>query len=521
VTHLPNAPRRRLARLGVIAVSLAAVAASSTMSAATAATTAVTAVPVPVRASYLSHVDSWARYTAESSCSPTEKPGPQRLRSLLRATYGTTSYNIVRPCSSAISGHEEGRSLDWMRSVSVPAQRAQVTAFLGWLLGYDALGNRAAAARRMGIVYIIWNHYQWSSYPRTSKCDGKSYPAAVWSPYCGAVPHTDHVHFSFSWDGALAHTSYYTGWPYLACEGASGCPVTRIVGADRYATSALVSRTVPSGGAVVLTAGSAGHVLDALVAAPLASHLRAPLLLSTPAALPPSVSAEIARRHPSEAYLVSSGPDPLGEGVVAGLDALGVHTVHRITAADPVALSAAVAAAFGSATSALVASPTAPADIAGAVGPAGVLGQPLLLVPATGVPSATSAVLSALGVTSTLVVATPTTVPATVLAALPAPTRITPVDRYATASTVTTWYASRLPSDSVQILPGDDAALADAICAVATGRLTLLTSPTALARQTGLWLTRHPEVRHVVLPTGTVGISTLTAAAAAGVVATR
>ena len=28
-------------------------------------------------------------------------------------------------------------------------------------------------------------------------------PGRGWAPYYGVSPHTDHIHFSFNWDGAL------------------------------------------------------------------------------------------------------------------------------------------------------------------------------------------------------------------------------------------------------------------------------------------------------------------------------
>jgi peptidoglycan hydrolase-like protein with peptidoglycan-binding domain len=36
-------------------------------------------------------------------------------------------------------------------------------------------------------------------------------PARGWAPYTGSVPHTDHIRFSFSWDGAYKRTSWWTG----------------------------------------------------------------------------------------------------------------------------------------------------------------------------------------------------------------------------------------------------------------------------------------------------------------------
>jgi hypothetical protein len=512
-------PRRARAALPALVAAVLTLAGLVPAAVVGSTPAAATTVPVPATPQFVSPVDRWATYTSESTCSPTAKPGPVRLRTLLRATYKTTSDNIVRPCTSAISGHEEGRALDWMRSVAVPAQRAQVSAFLGWLLAPDpATRAPAVNARRMGIVYLIWNHYQWSSYARYDRCNGRSYPAGAWSPYCGSVPHTDHVHFSFSWDGAWARTSWYTGWPYLGCEGSASCPETRLAAADRYAESALVARSIPAGGPVVLASGADGHLSDGLVAAPFARHLGAPLLLTTSTTLPPSVAAEITRRHATEAWLVGSG-GALGDALVDALTALGVPTVHRVSGADPVELSAAVARQFGTAGSALVAPASAAADAVPAVGPAGSLGQPLLLVPSTGLPSATAQVIADLGVTSTLAVGSTSALPDALLAQLPAPTRVSGPDRYAIGATLSVWYAARLPHDDVQVLPVADAGLADTVSALATGRLTLVSTPTTIARQTGLWLSRHPELARGYVVGGPTALSPLVAGQVAGIIA--
>jgi hypothetical protein len=58
-------------------------------------------------------------------------------------------------------------------------------------------------ARRLGVMYIIHNRRIWGSYRA----------GEGWRPYVGANPHTDHVHFSFSWAGARKQTSYWDGTP--------------------------------------------------------------------------------------------------------------------------------------------------------------------------------------------------------------------------------------------------------------------------------------------------------------------
>jgi hypothetical protein len=50
---------------------------------------------------------------------------------------------------------------------------------------------------------IIWNHQIWKSYP------SNGLPAGSWHAYGGDDPHSDRVHFSFSWAGALRQTSWW------------------------------------------------------------------------------------------------------------------------------------------------------------------------------------------------------------------------------------------------------------------------------------------------------------------------
>jgi pyruvate/2-oxoglutarate dehydrogenase complex dihydrolipoamide acyltransferase (E2) component len=100
----------------------------------------------------------------------------------------------------------EGRALDWLLNAADPAQKAKADEFLTWLLAADQYGNPHANARRLGVMYIIWNGQMFRMYDA----------ARGWAAYTGASPHTDHIHLSFSWEGALARTSWFTGTPALA-----------------------------------------------------------------------------------------------------------------------------------------------------------------------------------------------------------------------------------------------------------------------------------------------------------------
>ncbi|MBW8826529.1 MAG: hypothetical protein JF603_09300 [Acidobacteria bacterium] len=148
-------------------------------------------------------IEAFAAYEPQRTCDASAKPGTLALRNLLLGQYdASSSLGIVRGCSvGGRSEHKEGRAFDWRVRVNNPVQKAEAGNFIGRLLATDAYGNEAALARRMGIMYVIWNRQIWSAY---RAADG-------WRPYSGVSAHTDHVHISMSWAGALGRTSYWTG----------------------------------------------------------------------------------------------------------------------------------------------------------------------------------------------------------------------------------------------------------------------------------------------------------------------
>lgn len=181
----------------------------------TLASPAGAVVASPVTSAFGSSIDAAATWERESSCSQTEKKGPKTLRSLLAQTYGPVPSNILRACTAADSGHEEGRALDWMVNSRVPEQEELAESFLAWLAAPDEFGNPSAMARRLGIQYVIWANRMWrpadGQWTTYSDCDRRKKRKRAYDNAC----HRNHVHVSFSWDGALGRTSYYTG--LVAC----------------------------------------------------------------------------------------------------------------------------------------------------------------------------------------------------------------------------------------------------------------------------------------------------------------
>ncbi|MEY2566628.1 MAG: hypothetical protein QOE35_1157 [Actinomycetota bacterium] len=176
-------------------------------------------------------IEGYARYEGQSTCDPTPKPGTLALRNLLLSRYPVTrSLGISRGCDvGGRSEHKEGRAFDWGANVTNPAQRAAVDAFLNALFATDSYGHRHALARRMGVMYVIWNGQIWSAY----RAD------AGWQPYSGASPHTDHVHISLSWAGARAETSYYSG---TVVTGLPDAPLGSGAGTKRASAPAATDR---------------------------------------------------------------------------------------------------------------------------------------------------------------------------------------------------------------------------------------------------------------------------------------
>ncbi|MGW5363062.1 hypothetical protein [Actinopolymorpha pittospori] len=144
-------------------------------------------------------IDAYATYQGGTTCSPTAKPGVVDVRNLILQTYGRVSWSIARPCSSSVNEHKEGRALDIGFDARTTRGYNQGNDFLHWLLFPDQYGNPNAMARRLGVMYVIWNHRMWRAYnPRG------------WRLYTGSNPHVDHVHISFNWNAAMRRTSWWT-----------------------------------------------------------------------------------------------------------------------------------------------------------------------------------------------------------------------------------------------------------------------------------------------------------------------
>jgi len=202
-------------------------------------------------------VEPLAAYVQQRACDPSDKPGAVGLGRLLTRTFPGTSFGVSRSCAADgfNSEHYEGRALDWMISARKPAQAAQAAAALNWMFARDAGGNRWSVARRLGIMYMIWNDRIWGAYATESGWRPYStcarHPEPAWDTTC----HRDHVHISLTWAGAMGRTSFWTrsvaGADYGPCRPSDLNWAPPYTGPRRAPCPAFPTVVAPSGSSPV------------------------------------------------------------------------------------------------------------------------------------------------------------------------------------------------------------------------------------------------------------------------------
>jgi putative cell wall-binding protein len=220
-----------------------------------------------------------------------------------------------------------------------------------------------------------------------------------------------------------------------ACEAPKVTSVSRLAGADRYATAVAISKSRFSTAATVFVATGVNFP-DALAAAPSAAKAKAPILLTTPTQLPAVTANELARLKPSK-IVVLGGTGAIGDAVVTQLRSYASNVV-RLAGADRFATAAAISSAtFGTGGRAYIATSHFFPDALSGGAVAGRLGGPILLVRPDKIPAATAAELARLKPSSITVLGGSAVVSDSVLHALKAysgsVTRLAGADRFATS----------------------------------------------------------------------------------------
>ena len=152
-------------------------------------------------APYLMPLEPYAGYQPQSTCRRTPRPGVLLLADWLVARGG--GYGpISRSCSgSSTSEHKESRAFDWLLDARSDTDQALAAALLDELFAPDDTGQPHALARRMGIMYVIWDDTMYASSCRKRR---------TCSP---TLRHRDHMHISLTRQGAKGTTSWYVAQP--------------------------------------------------------------------------------------------------------------------------------------------------------------------------------------------------------------------------------------------------------------------------------------------------------------------
>jgi peptidoglycan hydrolase-like protein with peptidoglycan-binding domain len=246
-------------------------------------------------------IEPLSPYLPQVSCNPAAMAGAVALGDLLRATYPGTSYGIARACGSdgMASEHYEGRAIDWMASKRKPAQLAQVRSMIAWLLAPDAAGRPYANARRLGVMYLIWDDHIWGAYRAGDGWRPYSTCAKHPEPSSDTTCHRDHVHISLGWAGAGGRTSFWTGrvaaLDYGPCRAADLNWAAPYRGARSSPCPPHPTVVAPAGASPVAAAlyRASGAQLGPGVSGPLVSALQRALRLTADGSFGPMTAAAV------------------------------------------------------------------------------------------------------------------------------------------------------------------------------------------------------------------------------------
>ncbi|WP_183093535.1 hypothetical protein [Nocardioides stalactiti] len=185
---------------------------SRLLTALTALVALVASLVVAAPARAVEPIEDYPSYEPQRRCSPGDKPGTVEIGRWIVRRYGGGLGGIGRRCSrSSTSEHYEGRAFDWTVSARSRADRVRVRTFLRDLFASDRFGNTHARARRMGVMYVIWDDHMyaaWDGYRAEPYRSSGCRRIRTCSP---TLRHRDHVHLSLTRPAARGETSWFRG----------------------------------------------------------------------------------------------------------------------------------------------------------------------------------------------------------------------------------------------------------------------------------------------------------------------
>ncbi|MCV0403946.1 MAG: cell wall-binding repeat-containing protein [Chloroflexi bacterium] len=288
--------------------------------------------------------------------------------------------------------------------------------------------------------------------------------------------------------------------------------IERLVGADRYATAAAISRATFAPGVAVAYIATGLQFPDSLAGGPAAARRGSPILLTDPRSLPQATRDELTRLNP-KAIVILGGRAVVSGTVESQLAAYTDGSVTRIAGSDRHATSALISARHfptGVPVAYVATGRTFP-DALSAGAAAAALGGPVLLVDTNDLPASVRSELTRLRPARIVVVGGRSVVGDAVVTALDryttgTVTRQAGADRFATAAAVS---ASAFPSAPTAFI-ANGMNFPDAVtgvpAAARAGAPLLLATRTNLPSATAGELKRLDPAR-VVLLGGQVSLS--------------
>jgi hypothetical protein len=154
-------------------------------------------------------LEDFAPYQPATRCVKKAQPGTVMFGRFVVQRFGGGFGPIHRRCGGSRSEHTEGRAFDWTNDAATKAGRARVARFLRAVLHDGPSGEHAVAARRMGIMYIIWYDRMYAAWDRFRPRFYLSSSCTSLKRCSKTLRHRDHVHISLTRQAAQRQTSWY------------------------------------------------------------------------------------------------------------------------------------------------------------------------------------------------------------------------------------------------------------------------------------------------------------------------
>lgn len=156
-------------------------------------------------------IEDYASYEPQTRCSPQPKPGTVYLQKWTVRHYGGGRGRIGERCGGGTSEHQEGRAFDWTIDAATKKGRRAARALLARIFAANAAGEDDAWARRMGLMYVIWDDHIYSAWRQFEPERYKASSCKTLKKCSKTLRHRDHLHVSMTRAGGKGRTSWFEG----------------------------------------------------------------------------------------------------------------------------------------------------------------------------------------------------------------------------------------------------------------------------------------------------------------------